>query len=287
MIYVRQEIDSFTYSNIESTADDFSLTTNYLVGDMVRVGNFHYKATYGTVELPNVGKPPLENIGTAWFEYEPSNAYACLDQYAETRTEWEEDGILEFVRGSKNTLGIGFFTATKVRIEYRDNDDNIMDFREYFYSTNGYVYDEWSYGYGGFSSSFSRVIYLPLLRIGTKIRIIFSRGGLPTSCGYLIAGVAVYMGDTLEQVTFPDKRIGNRTVSQADFSTIVKSHNLMQKIDEAKLLINEPMMFVIDNHKDSVHQNMVILGKINQCSGAANNFDLNQINWQIEQNILT
>ena len=95
------------------------------------------------------------------------------------------------------------------------------------------------------------------------------------------------MGDTLEQVTFPDKRIGNRTVSQADFSTIVKSHNLMQKIDEAKLLINEPMMFVIDNHKDSVHQNMVILGKINQCSGAANNFDLNQITWQIEQNILT
>ena len=116
MIFIRQEITEFTYSNIVSTVPEYSPTTNYILGDMVRVGNYEYKSLYGTVELPNVGKDPLSNLGTSWFEYGSSNMYACLDSFAETKTVWTGDGILEFTRAQKDTLGIGNFTANKVSL---------------------------------------------------------------------------------------------------------------------------------------------------------------------------
>lgn len=286
MIYVKQEITDFTYSNIVSTVDEYSPTTNYLLGDFVRVGSYHYKSLYGTVSIPNVGNDPLSSLGTAWFEYEPSNIYACLDPFEETRTTWTADGIIEFKRGSKNTLGIGAFTASQVTIEYKDAFGVTIDTDNYYYSSNAFVFDEWSYGYGNFNSSNNRVIYLPLKLKGVNIRVTFSKSGLPTDCGFFIAGRAVDMGSTLENVSFPDKRIGSKTVKVADFNTSVKSTEIMQKISDAKLLVDEPMLFVIDNNKNSLHQNMVILGTIKQCSGNASNNDRNLITWQLEQTIL-
>jgi hypothetical protein len=149
------------------------------------------------------------------------------------------------------------------------------------------VFDEWTYGYADFNSSNNSVIYLPLKLLGTNIRVTFLKGGLPTDCGFFIAGKAVDMGSTIENVSFPDKRIGSRTVKVADFSTSVKSSEIMRKISEAKILIDEPMLFIIDNNENSLHQNMVILGKMTQCSGNTNNNDRNSISWQIEQTILT
>lgn len=337
MIYVKQEIDAFTYSNITSTvlewnADiitagafivgvtyqivsvgttDFTLIgaatntvgvsftatgvgsgtgtaqTAYLVDEMVRVGNYHYKSLYGTLTTPNINKDPLVSLGTAWFKYEVSNIYACLDEFAETKTTWTASGIAEFARGGKEVLGIGSFTATEVKVEYLDISSVVLDTETYTFSSNGDVYDEWDYGYAGFTTSFSKVIYYPLLRKGVTIRVTFSRGGLSTDCGFMIAGKAVYMGDTLDKVNFPDKRIGTRTVSVADFDTILPKKDIMRKIAEAKALINEPMMFIVDESTESVHQNIAILGKITQCSGSASGDELNSISWQIEQTIIT
>ena len=286
MIYVRQEINEFTYSNIISTVPTYNKTTNYLLGDMVRVGNYEYKSLYGTVSLTNVGKDPLSNLGTAWFLYGSSNTYACLDPYSETKTTWTGDGILEFNRGQKDTLGIGNFTANQVTIEYRDSLDNVLDSDVYTYSNNALVTDEWTYGYADFTSSTDEVIYLPLKLLGSKIRVTFSKDGSATDCGYLVAGRAIYMGKTLEDVNFPDKRIGNKIVPVADFNTSIESNALMSKINAAKKLIDETMMFVIDDSDNSVHGNMVFLGKITKVDGNANNFERNQISWQIEQTIL-
>lgn len=337
MIYVKQEIDNFTYSNITSTTLEWNAdiitagafiigvtyqivsigTTNftligaatntvglsftatgvgsgtgtaqtaYLVDTMVRVGNYHYKSLYGTLALPNINKAPLTSLGTAWFKYEVSNIYACLDEYSDTKTSWTASGIAEFARGSKEVLGIGNFTATEVKVEYLDALSVVLDTETYAFSNNGYVFDEWDYGYAGFSTSFSRVIYYPLLRKGVTIRVTFSKGGLSTDCGFMIAGKAVSMGSTLDKVNFPDKRIGTRTVSVADFDTIVPKKDVMRKIAEAKVLIDEPMMFIIDESTTSEHQNIAILGKITQCSGSASGDELNSISWQIEQTIIT
>lgn len=287
MIYIRQEISEFTYSNIVSTVPEYSPTTNYLLGDIVRVGNYEYKSLYGTVALPNVGKNPLSNLDTAWFLYGSSNTYACLDPYSETKTTWTGDGILEFNRGQKDTFGIGNFTANQVTIEYRDTLGNVLDSDVYTYSNNNFVTDEWEYGYADFTSSTDEVIYVPLKLLGSKIRVTFSKDGSATDCGYLVAGKSVYMGRTIEGVNFPDKRIGTRSVPVADFSTSIEANYLMTKINEAKKLIDETMLFIVDDTDVSVYGNMVFLGKITKVDGNANNFEKNQITWQIEQTILT
>ncbi len=286
MIYVRQEINEFTYSNIISTVPDYDENSNYMLGDLVRVGNYEYKSLFGTVELPNKGNNPLTTQGVNWFLYGSSNQFACLDSYTETKTVWSGNGVCEFLRGQKDTLGIGAFDATKITIEYRDLLDNILESEEILFSNSAGVYDEWTYGYAEFTSNTINTLYLPLKLIGKKIRVIFQNDGKSTSCGFLTAGRAVYVGDTIEGVNFPDKRTGNRTVPTGDFSTIINSNLLMIKINEAKKLINETMLFVIDESENSQHGNMVFLGNITKVDGAAENKEKNKITWQIEQTIL-
>ena len=287
MIYIKQAIDNFTYSNVVSTVSEYSPTTNYLLGNMVRVGSYHYKSLYGTVALPNVGKDPLSNLGTAWFEYEVSNQYAMLDMFSETRTYWTANGIVEFLRGNKDTLIIGNFTASLVTVEYLNDLDLVIDTLTYIYSNNGGRNSPWTYYISQFNESNNNVIYLPILRKGVKIRVTFSKDGNATNCGYLHAGRAIFMGKTLEDVSFQNKKIGNRNARVADFQTTLDKVSLIGKSDTASLLIDKPMAFIIDESENSSHQNMVILGKITKCDPNANNFEKNRISWQIEQNILS
>lgn len=286
MIGIRQEITEFTYSNIVSTVPEYSPTENYLLGALVRIGSWHYKSLLGTDTLPNVGKEPLLNLNTAWFQYEPSNQYACLDPLEETRTTWAGDGIVEFTRGQKNVIGFGAFNATSITVEYRDALDSILDTEVYTFSTNEFVTDEWEYGYADFKIVDDLIIYKALKLLGTKIRVIFSNGGNSTNCGLIYAGRSLYFGDTLNEVSFPDKRIGTRTVGVANFSTLINDTDLTIKIKEAKKLVNEIILFIVDEHLESRHGNMIFLGKINKVDGTAEKGQKNVISWEIEQNIL-
>lgn len=287
MIYIKQAIDNFTYSNIVSTVAEYNPTANYLLNDLVRVGSYHYKSLYGTVAVPNVGKHPLSNLDTAWFEYEVSNQYAMLDMFSETRTQWVSDGVVEFLRGNKDTLIIGNFTATIVKVEYLDSLSNVIDTLNYTYSKNIGRRSPWTYCYTTFTDSNNYLIYLPIIRKGLKIRVTFKNSGSATNCGYLQAGRAVFMGKTLEDVPFQNKKIGNRYARVADFQTSLDKVSLMGKADTASDLIDVPMAFIIDESENSSHQNMVILGKITKCDPLANNFENNKISWQIEKNILS
>ena len=290
MIYIRQEIDNFTYSNIVSTVPDYNPTTNYILGDLVRVGSYHYKSLYGTVSLPNIGKNPLSNLGTAWFEYEVSNQYAMLDMYSETKTQWLEDGIVEFLRGTKDTLVIGNFNASNVIIDYLDNLGNIItgESQTYTYYTSMLGRNSpFTYCYAPFQDSLNYVIYMPIKRLGYKIRVTFSNNGNPTNCGYLHSGRSIFMGKTLEDVSFQNKKIGNRYARVADFQTSLQKQYLMGKSDTAIRLLDTPLAFIIDENENSYHQNLVILGKVTKCDPSANNFEKNRISWQIEQNILS
>ena len=288
MIFVEQVITEFTYSNITETVEAWNPTTEYLVGEKARVGSYHYKSTYGTEAIPNIGKEPLTNLGLAWvkLENEPSNTYACLDPYEETKTTWEADGILEFERGSKNTLGIGNFTATQVKIEYVNALNEVIDTQIFNYSINTQVFDIVSYIYAPVTTSQNRVVYVSLKLKGTKIRVTFSRGGASTDCGYMIAGIAMNMGTTLNKVDFPFTTIGTKIQEVANFNTSLPKNRVLLDAKEAKALINKTMMFIIDESENSSHQNMVIVGKIKQCSPSAEVATENQISWQIEQTIL-
>ncbi|WBC28530.1 hypothetical protein TPMD03_56 [Thiohalocapsa phage LS06-2018-MD03] len=283
MIYVPQSITEFTYSNIPNLTDLWSESTSYAVGDLARVGNYLYKSTLSS----NLNNKPLESLGVYWIEWDIANEYAMLDLLDETKTEWTGDGIVEFTRGSKDTLGIGNFTASLITIEYLDSLGNVIgDTDTYSYSNNGNVYDVWTYGYGGFTDSVSEAIYVPIRRVGVKIRVTFSKNGNATNCGFMVAGVAIDGGITLDKVSFPDKRVGSRSVSVADFTTSVPRNQLMRKTTEAKKLINDTMLFIIDNQDNSDHKNMIILGTMTKCSSVGEVLSNNYIQWQVEQTIL-
>lgn len=288
MIGVEQEITNFTYSNITQTTLPFSSTTPYLLNDLARVGSYHYKSTHGTVGLPNLANPPLSNLGTHWFKWEPSNLYACLDPFSETTTTWAGDGVIEFLRGSKDKLIIGNFKAKEVKIEYIDSAENVLtDYTQtYLFSNNRGVNSPWTYGYAGFNGAFEKSIYKSISRVGTKIRVTLSNDGNDTYLGFIVAGKSINFGQTLDDVELPDNRIGSRTVNTAQFRTAIDDYLLIDTTLKGKSLVDVPMVFIIDESENSRHQNIVILGKIKQCSSAATTYSKNQISWRIEQNII-
>ena len=380
MIFIPQDLDEFTYDNIQSIVLAWDEATPYAVGDLARVGGWRYKSVIAN----NLDKPPLENLGTAWFDkWEVANDYAMIDLFSNTKTEWPADGIVEFRRGSKDAIGIGNFKATSVTIEYLDaisgvvngltiatsvdlsstitagliyvnekrfdfsatpktftaskdtyvdidlsgapayievnngdpapaiptdfqriskvvtDVDNITavtDLRTiidpvlatdtFTFSANGNVWDVWTYGYGGFTDSTVETVYTPLQRKGTYIRVTFSKGGAATYCGFLIAGLQEDMGQTLNDVSFPDKRVGSRTVAVADFRTTVPKNELMRKLATAKSQLTKAMLFVIDESETTSHNNMIILGNIVKVDGSGSSNPQNFITWKIEQNIV-
>jgi hypothetical protein len=279
MIFVQQEIGDFTYDNIGSLVNAYDSTLVYSIGDMVRVGTYQYKSALDN----NTNNDPLTSLNIYWIQWSPSNSYALLDLLEGTKTEWDSDGIIEFTRGTKDTIGVGNFKATKILIQYLDEDKNELARDEYNFSNNGEVWDEWSYGYAEFTDSTNKTVYTKIQRIGVYIRITFSADGNNTYCGYIVSGKAIDMGDVLDGVSLPDTRIGTRTVSAATFTSIVRNTALMRKTLQAKRLLDVAMMFVIDPSETSVHDNMIILGKITKCDSVASKTSKNKINWQIDQ----
>ena len=383
MIRVQQAIDVLTYTNAPFIADAFNPTSNYVTNDLARYASRIYKSITGIAPNYNVGNYPLLSLKEHWFDWQPSNAYAMLDSFNETITEWSGDGIIEFARSGKDTIGIGNFNATEVKIEYLDAlngvvtgmtiatsvDLNSTVTAGYAYvnltrvdlantaklftaskdtyvdidSTGTLVYTEvangaaeptltspnerlakvvtdvdnitsvtdlrtiinpvldtdtysfptymcktnfWKYITCGFNTTNRRVVYQNLKRLGTYIRVTFSNSGNDTNCGYCIAGTAIDCGATLDKVSFPDRRIGSKIINVANFNTILDQNLLMDTADEAKAVANIPMLFVVDPSIDSVFNNIVIIATIIKCDSVAEVATINQLSWELQQNII-
>jgi len=279
MIYVKQEITAFTASNIVDTVATYSASTNYAIGAYARFGNFVYKST----ATPNINHQPDTNIGVYWLEWSPSNTYALLDLEQDTVTTWEGDGVVSFSRGSKDSLGIGNYNASDLTIDYLDASNNVVLTQTFHSSKNISVFDAWSYGYGDFILNIEGTRYVPLKRVGTTIRVTLKATSSGSSCGFLVGGKAVSAGKTMNGVASPDRRIGSKTVSVATFQTVLNKVDLMRVTLEAKKIINDPMMFVVDESENSKHNNMIILGKIKKCDANATLSPKNFISWEVEQ----
>lgn len=280
MIYIQQSITELTVSNVPQVFPIYDEATAYAIGDEVRVGSHIYKS----VTDDNIGNDPVLTSGIYWYDGEvPSNEYALIDLDQDTQTVWDTTGLVEFPRGIIDYIAIGNFSAKTITISYLDDLGAVLDFDEYAFSTNGNVYDLWSYIYGGFTDTVSKTVYAPIKRIGVTIRIEFNNGTNQSKCGYLVGGKAIDMGVTLDRVSFPDTRIGSKSVSVANFDTIMPNNELMRSMVVAKSLIGESMLFVIDESESSVHENMIIIGSITKCNGVGEASTKNKISWEITQ----
>lgn len=281
MTIIPQNITDWEDSNIVHNAELFNPLTTYGVGDFARVDKYVYRSTLAN----NIGNNPLASLGLYWIEWQPANDYAMLDLDSDkTVTSWEGDGWVKFRRGATTALGIGFFKANIVKIEYLDNDNNILETENYEFTNNAGVWDVWTYGYGGFNTSTNEVIFLPLRIIGTYIKVSFinTLGG-STYCGFFIAGVAEEFGTTIDGVRYTDKLVSNRSLKIASFSSYFPKTEMNRKYTTAQKYKDDYALVVIDDSTDSKFNFLTVLGKITKIEPTFEYTELNQIFWEVEQ----
>lgn len=281
MIYIPQAIDGWLDDNIPDVAALYDPVTTYTEGSIVRVGNYQYKSTLAS----NTGNNPIETLGIYWVEWQPANDYAMLDLESGYATEWNADiGYVTFARGSKNYICVGYSNADEIKIEYLDATDTVLDTDVYTFSNNGNVWDEWSYGYGGFIYNYETLTNTTLKLLGTKIKVtLTSTSGEDVYCKFMVSGVQLMGGTTVESVSLPDKRVNETLVETLQFTTIVKDTLLKRILTDAKSRADIPMLFVVDDSENSVFDNIVLIGKATSITGQASNYDYTPITWTLEQ----
>jgi hypothetical protein len=283
VIRVEQEItdDDIVSNNAPDLVAEYDTEEDYAVGAFARVGNY----IYISVASPNEGNEPLNSLGVFWTYWGVSNPHSMFDLYQDTITNFTADGIVTITRGIKNTLGIGNFLAQNIKIEYLDELGAVLLTEEYPVLRR-YVYDLYDLIYQPFILDGTNydTVFTPIKKTGVSIRVTFENNGSATKCGYMVMGERIDMGNTLVDVTFQQRKIGNDSLTVANFDTAVEQRMLMPISESAKRAGDRPMMFVIDERSESKFQNLLIIGKILKADPKANNYEKNVISWEIEQN---
>ena len=279
MVTIKQEVDVFLSSNATNIIAAYVPETIYSTDAEVRVESRIYKS----ISDANVGNYPPNYPYTKWMDWEASNEYAMLDLYESTVTNFTADGIVVFERGIKDSIAIGNFKASQITIEYLDDLDTVLDTETYNISSLGLRIDAYSYIYAEFDDTTGDIIYKPLQRLGTKIRVTFKRDGGDTYCGFLVAGIATDLGKTLDKVSFSNRDVGSESKREASFSTSVVKTSLMPTLDFGKTYKDIPMLFIIDPSENSSHQNMATIAKITSSKGVGEVMSENTINWVLTQ----
>lgn len=280
MIAINQALDEFVSSNADNIIAEYDSLTTYGVAEKVREGS----RIYQSISDANLGNLPSENIDKKWMDWEASNEYAMLDLFEETKTNFTADGIVKFERLSKEVVAIGNFNATTIKIEYLDDNDVVLETETYEFPHLGQRVDLYSYIYAAFVSKTQEVVYKPLKRLGTFIRISFLKSGNATECGYMISDRAINLGDTLDKVSFSSSRIRAKNKKKASFSTITQKENLNNILQFGRDYEDIPMLFIIDSDENSSHQKMATIARISTCDGIGENMQINTINWELTQN---
>ena len=288
MQYIKQELTEFTSTNLTDSYPDWSSTTTYIVepdnaltsASVVRYGSYYYRS----VTSPNYGFNPSTYENIKWVKIGVSNKYAMLDLSANSKsTKQSGDLVVVFPQNYHYTLGLGNYDASSVLVEILAGDlTTVLWSFSSLDSISLDVYDYYSYIYEPYSvdQNFSSKIELPIT--GVYIRVTFKR--LPSldlsSCGYLILGTAMDMGKSLLPVKFNYNSFADKTVDDlgkliinkswvqdlVDFETVIASTTLSRMRRELKSIYDEVVLFVVDEREDSLFENVMTLGVIQDAS---------------------
>jgi len=275
-----------------------------LSNDNIALFNEYY---YRSVAV-TTGDTPLENEGTKWIKWGVSNKYSMFDLRSTTSSSSDnQDIVVEFDRGFINSIVIGNYVAKQVKIEVVDKTTN--DVYETIYkdsSVNQYVFDYWDYIYEPYFNDVSRGLYFEINKYesgvnNTKIRVTFVVDPITntTSCGYLIGGEYLNMGETLDNVKFNFNSFSTKTTDDYGIITITK-RSVQDLIDfETKIPREESVLiknrvkkqyddisaFVIDENNSGTFDNMITLATISDISTIVTNIDSTIMSWSIHETI--
>jgi len=309
MKYVKQQITEFLATNITQLYSDYNPLTTYIYQDetaltsasVVRYGSYYYRSLVNS----NIGNNPEETENKQWVRWKVDNTHALIDEKALTKTVVsDQDIVVEVLRGSIDTLCIGYFSASMVKVEHFNSLGVLMgDFTQIFkYSVNEEVFDLWSYIYSSYTNSVDRSIKIDIPPIGYKLKITISKYGNQAVCGFLIGGTAVYMGITTDNIGFnfnsfstvTNDIFGNTTITKRsvqdalDFETVLKDDEkrLVPKLRrEIKQIYDDIVVFIVDDSSDSFLENAITLGKIENASVVASIDNSIVMTWSITESI--
>ena len=285
MQYVKQEIKEFVETNLQDIYDEWNPNTTYTVetnnnaltnASMVRFGAFYYRS----VTENNKGYNPVQYENIKWVKHSVSNKFAMLDMSANSKSVIQNGSItVVFEQNYIELLGFGNYEAEYIEVELLDSDmTTVLWSKNTSNRINENVYDYWDYIYAPYfnESDHTETMVIPLL--GTYIRVTFREQPFfeRASCGYLIGGSPVFMGNTLNGVTFGYNSFTSKEVTPfgnleiikrgvqalVDFETVIPSNYLPRMRRELKTVYDEIVLFVLDERENSPYENLMTLGVI-------------------------
>ena len=283
MRYVKQEITDYESDNIEPLYLDWVATETYVKNAYVKDGSYFFKSVIDN----NLNLKPSDHVPTYWIKWGVSNKFSMIDLQSSTKTVVENDNLIAvFQLANIDTLAIGYYKATTLKIENIDDSGTALYTQTFTQSTNSNVTDYYTYLYAPYTIKSNKGQFVDVPKIGTKLRVSFLRGTLnEVSCGFLIGGESIHMGETLEGVNFsfnsystkaPDEygiiSILKRSVQDlVDFETSIEKAELTQLKRYAKRDYEEIVAFIVDDSDDDIYENLITLGVIQSVSTVATN----------------
>ncbi len=283
MQYVAQQLTGFTATNIVEEYADYDPLEPYILetttlsnASVVRYGNYYYRSLTNN----NIGFNPELYLNIKWIILKPSNVYSMLDLQGQTRTVVNASSFyVEFDTPTlADTIGFGYLDCSKLTIEQFDGLGNIIPELTQIIenSANENVSDYYTYIYSTYTYNKNRAELIKISPAGSKIRITFEHITNVISIGYLVVGEAINMGTSQYGVKFGYNsyakkdfdeygrlKIQKRAVQNVlDFETDVNAENVVYVKNKTAEIYNDVVMFVVDESSDSVYENMITLGVI-------------------------
>ena len=300
MEYVSQQITAFTATNLTDTYDDYNPATTYTFetgtptnASVCRVGTYYYRSLING----NIGNEPTANEDVKWIKWGVSNKHAMLDFSAQSKSTFAGDLYVIFKQNQIRTLGIGNYEAETITIEILDASGNVLWSYETDSSVNENVIDYWSYIYEDYGYQVDRAFKIDLPLVGDRVKVTFNKSSESTiaSCGFLVGGLAVNMGETLTNIDFSFNSyaikefddFGKLTITKravqdlVDFETAIDTNEIVNLKREIKKIYNDIIMFVLDESETSNYENLITLGTIQDASVILTEFDKTIISYSI------
>lgn len=293
MEVLKQEIITFTASNITETATAWVSTTAYTANAYALFGTYIYKAV-----AANTDKSPASYSGIFWVKSSISNKAAMLDLSAQSKTALVAGNLtVSFEQNRMQVLAIGNYEAQSVLVEVLD----VSGVTQWSYQTedtlNALVTDWWSYVYEPYGYESDRALRIPLGYQGVTVRLTFTKSGdsNQSACGFLVGGIPYHLGKTTDTVKFGFNSFAVKAYD--DFGTLSIIKRAVQDIVDFETTINTPEMptmrrkikeyyndilvFILDESETSDYENLITLGTIESASVVLTEFDKTVLTWSL------
>ena len=308
MQFVRQEITAFSYSNITELYNAWSPSTTYTLeldeNNLTNASMVYYNGFYWrSLNTVNLNHNPEQTENIYWFKHSISNRQAMLDLSSQSKSvKTGDDLIVVFPQGGINTLGIGNYTAANITVEVLGSDmSTVLSTFNTANHTNDDVIDYWTYMYSDYYTEANISSKLTLNTRGSYIRVTFHQGGGfgYTSCGFLVGGYPVFMGNTQWGINFSYSSFASKefdalgaltiikgaTQDLVDFECDIETSYINTVRRSIKNVYNDIVMFILDEREDSQYENLLTLGVIQDASVIMSNPTLSTISYSIMEAI--